>query len=474
MMETETNSTKRKRSFIVNLLILSVGTILPKFTALITIPIITGALTKEQYGVYDLIVTVVTFLLPIVTMQLHSAAFRFLIECRDDREEENKVISNTFLFAFATTIISAVILFFVLFKYDLIIRGLICAFYVIEVLFRCVQYIARGLNQNKVYSASCVIESVINMLLIIGFLTFMEAGLPGLLGAMIIGQLLAVLYASVRIGLFSRLRISYMSWKRLKEMMAYSIPMIPNVLSIWILSSSDRIVLTSVWGVSVNAVYGVANRIPQVLSTVQTAFTQAWQENASISIKDDNLEKYYSDMFDDVVTILAGFIAALFMALPWLFKLLIHGDYLEAYPHIGILFLGTFFSCIMSFLGGIYVAHKETKSIGITTMISAAINLLIDIAFVCFWRIYAASISTLVAYLVIAVYRMIDVRRFQKINYDIKKLVAIVMILGGMCALSCINTTITIIGNIVVGVAFIAVFERKMFVKIAHMLKGKK
>ena len=84
----------RSRDLAKNTLILSFGTFLPKFAALVTIPVITSHLTKAEYGTYDLITTLVALLLPVVTFQIHSAAFRFLIECRDDPREKKIVISN--------------------------------------------------------------------------------------------------------------------------------------------------------------------------------------------------------------------------------------------------------------------------------------------------------------------------------------------------------------------------------------------
>ena len=62
-----------------NTLILFFGTFLPKLSSIITLPIITGGLTKVEYGTYDLIGTLISLLFPIVTLQIHSAAFRFLI-----------------------------------------------------------------------------------------------------------------------------------------------------------------------------------------------------------------------------------------------------------------------------------------------------------------------------------------------------------------------------------------------------------
>ena len=45
-------------------LILSIGTFLPKLAGFITLPILTGCLTKKEYGTYDLITILVSLYLP--------------------------------------------------------------------------------------------------------------------------------------------------------------------------------------------------------------------------------------------------------------------------------------------------------------------------------------------------------------------------------------------------------------------------
>ena len=85
---------KREQEFVKSSLVLSIGTILPKFASLITLPIVTGYLTKVEYGIYDLITILVSLVLPIATLQMQSAAFRFLIANRNKRVQQKKIITN--------------------------------------------------------------------------------------------------------------------------------------------------------------------------------------------------------------------------------------------------------------------------------------------------------------------------------------------------------------------------------------------
>ena len=74
----------REKSLIKNTIVLSIGTVIPKFASFIVLPILTGYLTKTEYGTYDLITVLCSLFLPAVTLQIQTAAFRFLIEQKND------------------------------------------------------------------------------------------------------------------------------------------------------------------------------------------------------------------------------------------------------------------------------------------------------------------------------------------------------------------------------------------------------
>ena len=181
-------------------------------------------------------------------------------------------------------------------------------------------------------------------------------------------------------------------------MLGYSWPLIPNSLSLWVMNLSDRLIITTFLGVETNAIYAVANKIPNLLTTIQSSFSAAWMENASLTVKDGDTEEYYSKMFDVIFCMLVGITAGLIAISPILFRLLIRGDYEDAYVQMHILFAGMMFSVLSSFMGGIYAAHKRTKSVGVTTIVAAFLNLLIDFIFVKKIGLYAASLSILTSH----------------------------------------------------------------------------
>ena len=228
---------------------------------------------------------------------------------------------------------------------------------------------------------------------------------------------------------------------------------------------SDRFVVTMFMGITANAVYAVANKIPSILTLAHGTFNMAWLENASIVVNDKDVNEYYSSMFRTILDLVAGLLGLLICAAPLLFQLLIRGDYSEAYAQLPILFLAMFFNCVCSFLGGIYIAHKATLSVGITSTAAATCNLLVDLALIKKIGLYAASGSTLISYLFLMIFRMIDVKKLVAIRYDFKHILLVVGILLIETALCFINRLFSNIFNILFGVTTFFMLNRS-FVKV--------
>lgn len=461
----------REKELIKNTIVLGLGKFLPKIVSIITLPILTARLTKMEYGTYDLIMTLVMLLIPVATLQIQSAAFRFLIDYRNNREKSSSVITNIWFVTIPISVILSIIIsVYYIINNSFELGLLIGLYFFADIMFLTISQVARGLSYNKIFSIASIIISLINMIGIVVTVQINNLGLTGVMFSLVVAHFIGIILIAYKINLKEYIDKSLISKKVILEMISYSWPMIPNNLSNWVLSLSDRFVIVTFIGIEANAVYAVANKIPNLLSIVQSVFVMAWQENAAISVKDEDSDKYYTKMFDLTFSIVLGATALLICFTPIIFILLIRGDYGEAYVQIPILMLGMYFYCMSAFHGGIYIAHKKTKSVGITTMVAAIINLLVDLVCVNKLGITAASISTLIAYFILYVYRSKNLLRFQKIDYNIKKqiicyLVIVIMLI--LCSFQ--NKTIDII-NAIIGISLFVLLNYKTIFKITEKI----
>ena len=103
---------------------------------------------------------------------------------------------------------------------------------------------------------------MVNVVLIVICVKINNLGLNGSIIALAIAAFISAGVLSAKGHIFQMIDLSMLSRHTLKELIRYSWPMIPNSLSMWVMNLSDRLVLTAVLGVSVNALYAVANKIP--------------------------------------------------------------------------------------------------------------------------------------------------------------------------------------------------------------------
>lgn len=451
---------QREKEFVKNSAILSLGTILPKLASIITLPVITGCLSKADYGTYDIITVLVSLFLPVATLQMQAAAFRFLITVRGDKEGQKRVISNIVLFTIPICIISLFILFFFLKKIDIETRVLILLYFFIDTILITARQITRGLSKNLIYSISALVNSILEMALMVVLLRIMGGALDSAVIALIIPQTISLAYVVIHAQIYKFIDFRLFSLGQIKELISYSWPMIPNSLSAWVMRASDRLVLACFMGVEANAIYAVANKLPNMFNIVQNTFSLAWQENAAISVNDDDAGEYYGKMFSNVFNIFVGIMALLIAFTPLLYRILIRGDYLEAYNHMPILYIAALFATVSSYLGGIYIAHMKSKQIGISTTLAAATNFVINIVFVKFIGIYAASLSTLISYFGLVIYRMIDVQKIQKINFNYRRIIFLTFILVGMAIICSFKNIYLDMINMIFAISIAVILNR--------------
>lgn len=463
----------RGGNLVKNTIIISIGNFLPKLASFITLPILTAYLTKSEYGTYDLITVLASLLLPAITLQIQAAAFRFLVVSRKNDEEKKKIITDIYAFILPISILSVIVLFFVLWKISPAIRSWICVYFFAECFAVNARQIARGFGRNKDYSLSAIISTFIRMGLVVFLVKGIQKGLLGAVIALAISETISYFFIAAKIHLFSYINRSSFDKRYLMEMLQYSWPIVPSEISMWIMQMSDRLVISIFLGLAANGVYAVANKIPSLINLAQGAFTLAWQENATIAVNDNDAAQYYSDMFSVIYRILGGFFGCVIASMPILFKILIKGEYSEAYQQMPILCLAVFFAGVATYFGGIYIAYKNSKSVGITTLVAAGVNLFVDFLLIRHVGLYAASVSTLVSYVVLCIYRMIDVKKMVIIKYDNKLIWTINGIMIAECVLCFLQKPFFSIINICIAV-FAAVFFNYDFINKVTKYLGKK
>lgn len=406
---------RQEKELIKNTIIIALGKFSTQIVSFLLVSLYTAKLTTEQYGRYDLIITIITFLAPIITLTLEESMFRFLIDAKN-KKEERTIISQTVLTVLATLFISCVLIFAVIKIFSIKTSNFFIPYVIAVVLMALMNSLVRGLGKIKLYSLSNFILSVLTIVLNVVFVLGTNLNVDGLLLAVILSNLLIVALLAVVLRLDKFIDVKSLNKNTMKEMLAYSIPLIPNSLSWIIITLSDRIIVTGFLGVASNGVYAISNKFPTIINTVYNYFSVAWKESAAKALQEENSDAYYNRIYKSLRNIVYSATVGVIAAIPFVFGFLVHGGYQDAYMYIPILVFAVYFSNMANFYGGIFGAYMESKIVGLTTVISAIINLAINILLIKFIGLYAAAISTLVSSVFLYMYRQVKIRKYVKLK----------------------------------------------------------
>lgn len=413
-----------------NTAIVSIGKICTQLITFLLLPVYTAVLSNEEYGVVDLLNTLTSLLLPIVTLQIEQGIFRYLIDCRENNEKQIKLITTIIRFMIIQSIACIVIFLCVSpfihneYKYFLMANLLMGIFSSLLL------QICRGLGDNATYAIGSFVTGAFTVVLNVIFIVAFRWGAYGMLGATAISNFICAVYIFLKRKIYKYIKPKQFDKTILKEIIKYSVPLIPNMISWWIVSASDRTIISAVIGIAQNGIYSAANKFSGVFTTLYSVFNLTWTESASININSEDRDEFFSKILDFVIRFFGCLCLGTIAVMPFVFNILINEKFAEAYYQIPILILGSVFNILVSFVGSIYVAKKLTKEIAKTSIISAVINIFVNIVLIKSIGLYAASISTVIAYALMFIYRWIDVKKYVKFNVNKILMFALIIMYG--------------------------------------------
>ena len=415
---------KQEKELIKNTFIIAMGKFSTQIVSFLLVSLYTAKLTTQEYGSYDLIVTIITFITPFITLTLEESMFRFLIDAKN-KKEEKCIITQTVLTILTMLAIACVFIFLIIKIFSINTTKLFIPYVIAVVLMAMMNALVRGLGKIKLYSLSNFILSILTIVLNIVLILGTNLKVDGLLLSVIIANLVMVGFLAVRLHLRRYINPKLVNKKLMKEMFAYSIPLIPHSLSWTIINLSDRVIVTSFLGTASNGIYAISNKFPTIINTVYNYFAIAWKESAAKALHDDESHKYYNKIYCSLRNLVYSATVVVIAVVPFIFGILINKSYSEAYLYIPLLVLSVYFSNMASFYGGIFSAYKQTKIIGSTTLVAALINLAINFIFIKLFGIYAAAISTLISSIFLygyrkkKIYELVDLKHSKNMNITI-------------------------------------------------------
>lgn len=415
----------QKKELTKNTLVLAFGKACTQLISFILLPVYTFFLTPAEYGMVDLIITYIVLLVPAVTVQLETAAFRFLVDARGDEMVKKLTIVNILQMIFVVQLVCLVLFGVVELFADIPYAFLVMLTIMVTIFANLFLQFARGLGENKKFAVASIVTGVTTLVGAVAFIAWLRMGAGGMLLSMALAHVACIVYLGFVLRLHQYIRLTNRDKALQKRLLAYSFPLVPNGVSWWVINVSDRTIIAIVLGVAANGIYAVANKYAAVFTSIFSVFHMSWTESASVHINDRNRDTFFSDIMNAGVRVFGALAIVLIALIPWVFTFIVDVQYSEAYLYIPILIVAALCNAIVSLYGSIYIAKKLTRQVANTSLLSAAINIILTIVGVHFFGLFAAATATVVAYLTMAIYRHYDVRKYVMIRYDKRILCAL-------------------------------------------------
>lgn len=450
--------------FIKNVAIYFLGNILTKVISFFLIPLYTNLIDPSEYGNYDLVVSILTMIVPIAFFQIWDGIFRFVYDYKN-KEDKYGVVSNGLVITLIGMIFYIVI--YIIFNMIYNIQHPVYAFiYGISIALHYIYgTVARTFEKNVLYMGSGVINSLVNIVLNVVFIALLEMKTEALYISASIGTVVQVIIIEIKLKTLKNIKKEKISKDLIVKMIKFSMPIAITTISYWLLSGFTKLVVTNELGSAENGRFAIASKFSSALTIVVTVFQMAWHE-MSFSLADDKNRKEY---YEKGINLFSVFIfCGLGMLMPItkiVFPYMVAEEYISSVVIIPITYVYTTVNALAGFMSTQLLAEKNSKATFYSTLIAAICNVILSIILTKQFGIIGANIALLIAFLI----NMMCVIALLRNKYNINISKGVIMV---ATSISIISTIIFYVGNNISNIIY-GIFMIVITVIIFYKLVGK-
>lgn len=419
-----------------NTVIFAISKFSSSVLSFLLMPYVTAKLVSSDYSTADLIQQTANVLIPIVFLQINSAALRFALDKDSDK-------TSVFTVGLRTTIEGFLV--FLIFYYPItLIRlndtplgdyaPLIYVFVLVSGTRQLCQQFVRGCGYVKLYAFDGILATATTLLFNLLLLGPFNWGVYGYVIAIIASDACSIIFLFIGAKLWKNVTFKRLPSNARKEMLKYSIPMVPSIILWWITNVSDRYMVTYFVGASENGLYTAASKIPNFVILFSTVFIDAWQLSAVDEYDSDSREAFFTKVFRVYSGGIFVVASALIFFCRIITKILVDDSYFNSWKFVPVLIIATSFSCLVNFLASVYMAEKKSF-MGMVTALSGAItNIVLNFVLIPIMGATGAAVATVVSFVVVFVFRGFNTHKYVKIDFKLPVLISETVIIVAQCA----------------------------------------
>lgn len=414
-------------SFLKNISVYSIARILPAILSFILLPIYINNTTTIDYGIISSMQILSTMIGLTFTLGVDLAIFRIYYDYNNDKDRRD-LLGTIFIFLLIASGIFVTIYFifqdvvtklFVsieFFPYFAITIGytFLNLFAVIPLIYFQIKH------KSKSYLFFSLLSIVFNAAFILYFLVYKQQGALGFVKGEFISKLVLLpifIYLTFKVINFK------FYYKKLINTLKFSLPMIPGLLSAFILNLSDRIFIERYFSLEDVAIYTLSYKLASIILLICGAFTMAYNpffyEKAS-SLDQKSAKKELSKI-NNIYAIISMYLSVgLILFANNILDIFFDERYWSGNQIIPFIVVGSYFNLLTGLLNLMYNQQKKSLELMYIIIVGAIINIILNILFIPNYGIIGAAFSTFASFFIIFIIEYKFAKLYYFIDFDFR------------------------------------------------------
>ena len=242
--------------------------------------------------------------------------------------------------------------------------------------------------------------------------------------------------------------------KLIKKFLKYSLPLLPNSLSWWLVTSASRFIILFYLGLEANGEFAIAYRVSTIVMLLTDTFYLAWQEKLIESDRRDQgasekvLLEYVNLLFSLLVLVLA-------LSKP-LLKVLVDTAFFNAWRYLPLLLLSVAAQSFSSFYGAAYLREKKTSDIFVSSFVGGAVTVISGFILTPILHLQGTALSIAAGFSVMLILRIKQAQSFFPVKFPLLVVGAYLVIIVLVSAANLLESTSLSVSLIICSIALCA------------------
>lgn len=383
-----------------------IGSFASTAVSVLLLPVYGRYLTQTEYGAYSILRVVIVVLNIVYEFGIGTSLMRFYF---DDQTEEDRrrLFGSAWIFTQAVAITMTIVLILAAGPLSRLLvgadgRAIYVQLIALQALFGIGTVLPTVLFRARRQPGRFIVFSFSNVALMVAattyFVVWLRMGLVGALGGMLVAA--AVFYVISLPFIFANIRLAFW-WSRLRELLAFGLPLLPHALSMWVLNFADRLILGKLGSLAQVGVYSFGYNVGMAMSLLVMATQKSWPQfafSSHASMEESEAKQLFARTARYYWLALCSVALLISVFAPELLALVAKGKYAAAAPIVPIIASAYLFLGLYQVVAVGIGIKKQSKYYFIATGTGALVNLATNLLLIPRYGMFGAAIATVLAY----------------------------------------------------------------------------